>query len=88
MAIDPPPQESDYTWWEEEGQKGHEGKEREFRITNVARGKHGFKLLRDVGAEVEGAATDPGWLAYRAEVGSTGASAFEAYIAMCIGGGR
>ena len=66
-------------WEQKETIKGLEGRPREYRVTNLARGKHSMAFLVAVGAFVEEGWRNAQWLPYTHEVGTTGATALEAY---------
>jgi len=58
--------------------KAHEGRGREFRVTNALLGKHSSKVLREAGRMVQESALDPRWEGYLYEVGRNDTSALEA----------
>ena len=66
-------------WERKETIKGLEGRPREYRVTNLARGKHSMAFLAAVRAFVEEGWRNAQWLPYKHEVGATGATALEAY---------
>jgi hypothetical protein len=79
LDFDERAKEGGRSWQMDHNLAGARGEEREFRVTNAAKGKHVNLFLQRVSSLVRESAETDKFLPYTAEVGNTEAAAFEAF---------